>query len=352
MRRMTRILMVLMIVLIAGSCQRRPFAEHRTKVLLNVVIHTDIVNHVQEELPENMRVDLYDRETGQLRYTDYVGPTGGYIHPSPGKYDMIVYSIGTESTIIRNEQHFEEIEAYTNEVSAFIKGQMAQFLAKRAKAARERAAKKYAMLMQQKQQSEDTDAKAPLPYEDELVVNAPDHVFVGWYYNLDIPVVFEEDGDLEISVEVDAHTLVETWMVEVRNLEGAEWIGSTISLMSGQKGSVHMGPNIHSDKVVSVYFDMTIQDREDGQGKCLRGKLNTFGIHPNNLAGATLDLNIQDKGETDFTYHFDVSDQFQNNEKRYIVIDQPIVIEEPKVSGGGFQPVLDEWEDIRTEIIL
>ena len=352
MRIMTRILMVLMVLLIAGSCQRRPFAEHRSRVALNVKINTEIINHVQEELPENMRVDLYDIKTGQLRYTDYVGPTGGYIHPAPGLYDMLVYSIGTESTIIRNEQNFSEIEAYTNEVSAFIKGQMAQFLAKRAKAARERAAKKYAMLMQQQQQSENADAKAPLPYEDELVVNAPDHVFVGWYRNLDIPVIFEEDGDVELYVEVDAHSLVETWVVEVRNLEGAEWIGSTISLMSGQKGSVHMGPNTHSDKVVSVFFDMAIQDREDGQGKCLKGKLNTFGVHPDNIAGATLDLNIQDKGGTDFTYHFDVTEQFDNNEQRYILIENPIVVEEPKVTGGGFKPEVDQWEDIRTEINL
>ena len=118
-------------MLTAVSCQRRPFAEYRSKVSLNVIINTNIINHVQDELPETMRVDLYDPQTGQLKYTDYVGPTGGYIHPAPGVYDMIVYSIGSESTIIHNEENFNDIEAYTNEVSAFIKGQMAQFLAKR-----------------------------------------------------------------------------------------------------------------------------------------------------------------------------------------------------------------------------
>ena len=341
-----------MAVLLAGSCQRRSFAEHRSKISLNLMINTNIVNHVQEELPANMRVDLYDPETGQLRYTDYVGPTGGYIHPVPGIYDMIVYSIGTESIIVRNEQNFDEIEAYTNEVSAFIKGQMSQFLAKRAKAAKERAAKKYAMMMQQQQQSEDTEAKAPAPFEDELVVNEPDHIFVGWYHNMEVPVIYEDDGDVEIYAEVDVHSIVETWQVEVRNIEGTEWIGSMISLMSGQKGSVYMGPNAHSERIVSVYFDMKVQDREDGNGKCLKGKLNTFGVHPDNLAGATLDLNIQDKGGTDFTYHFDVSDQFENNEKRYILIEQPLVVEEPKVTGGGFQPKVDPWDDVRTDINL
>lgn len=353
MRRAITITLILIGVLLAGACQRRPFAEQRSKVLLNLQVHTNIVNHFQAEPPENMRVDLYDPETAQLVYTDYVGPTGGYINPAPGTYDMIVYSLGTESTIVHNEHNYNEIEAYTNEISSFIKGQMAQFLAKRAQAARERAAERYARLMQQQQQSEDLDAKAPPAYTDELVVNAPDHLFVGWYHNLEVPVVYEEDGDVEIYVEVDAHTIVETWQVEVRNIEGAEWIASTMSLMSGQKGSVHMGPNVHSEKVVSVYFDMKLEDREDGKGKCLKGKLNTFGLHPDNLSGAFLDLNIRDKGGADFVHHFDVTDQFENNPERYILIEQSLVVEEPKVVGnGGFDPSVEDWEDIRTDIIL
>ena len=352
MRRAITIMLIMMGLLFAGSCQRRPFAEHRSKVSLNLQVHTNIVNHFQEELPENMRVDLYDPVTAKLVYTDYVGPTGGYIHPAPGTYDMIVYSIGTESTIVHNEHNYNEIEAYTNEISSFIKGQMAKFLAKRAQAARERAAERYAMLMQQQQQSEGIGAKAPPTYEDELVVNAPDHIFVGWYHNLDIPVVYEEDGDVEILVEVDVHTIVETWQVEVRNIEGAEWISSTMSLMSGQKGSVHMGPNVHSERVVSVYFDMKLEDREDGKGKCLKGKLNTFGIHPDNYSGAYLDLNIRDKGGSDFVYHFDVTDQFEDNEERYILIENPIVVEEPKATGGGFQPEVDDWDEVRTDINL
>ena len=348
MRRIANIILIMLTVLVAGSCQRRPFAEHRSKVALNVNVNTNVVNHHEIAMPENMRVDLYDPLTGKLKYTDYVGPTGGYIHPAPGVYDMIVYSIGTESTIVHNEHHFDEIEAYTNEVSAFIKSQMAQFLAKRAQAAQERAAKKYAALMQ----SGGSEIKGPKPFEDELVVNQPDHIFIGWYHNLDIPVIYEDDGDIEIYVEVDAHTIVETWQVEVRNIEGAEWIGSTISLMSGQKGSVHMGPNVHSERVVSVYFDMKVQEREDGGGMCLKGKLNTFGIHPDNLAGATLDLNVRDKGGSDFVYHFEVTDQFQDNPDRYILIDEKIVVEEPKASGGGFQPVVDDWDKVHTDIIL
>lgn len=347
MRQFSNIIMTVMLVLLAAACQRRPFAESRTKVSIHLTVKTNIVNHVQESLPEHMRVDLYDPQTGQLRYTDYVGPQGGTINPAPGVYNMIVYSIGSESTIIQNEQDFNKIEAYTNEVSAFVKGQIAQFLAKRSQAAKERLAKKYAALMQEGEPLE----KAPQLNPEELVVNQPDHIFVGWYPNLDIPVIYEQDEIREIYVEVDAHTLVETWQVEIRNLEGAQWIGSTVSLMSGQTGSVHMGPNKHTERVVSVFFDMKVENKEDG-GKCLKGKFNTFGLHPDNIAGAYLDLNIKDLGGKDFIHHFEVTDQFYDNPERYILIEEKLVVEEPKVEGGGFQPVVGEWVDIRTDINL
>lgn len=348
MRRIGYILLAAMMVLLVGSCQRRPFAENRSKVALNLALNTHIVNHIQAEMPENMRVDLYDPETAELVYTDYVGPQGGYIHPVPGIYDMIVYSIGSESTIIHNEHNYNEIEAYTNEVSAFIKSQLALFLTKRTKAAQERWAKKlYAAALAKGEPT----LKGPVSYEEELVVNQPDHVFVGWYHNLVVPVVYEDQPVTEVYVEVDAHTIVETWEVEVQAVDGAQWIGSVASIISGQKGSVHIGPNVHSEKIVSVFFDMKIEDREDG-GKCLKGKFNTFGIHPETISGSYLDLNIKDLGGEDHMFHYDVTDQFENNERRYILIKETLKVEEPKVEGGGFQPVVNDWDEVHTDINL
>ena len=100
MRRFVNIIIItVMAVLLGGACQRRPFAENRSKVVIALNINTNIINHVQAELPENMRVDLYNPATKELVYTDYVGPTGGVIHPVSGIYDMIIYSIGTEAAL-------------------------------------------------------------------------------------------------------------------------------------------------------------------------------------------------------------------------------------------------------------
>lgn len=318
----------MILLLLISACQRRPFAVEQTIVSLNLEVHTNIINHYQEKLPENMRVDLYDPETSELVYTDYVGPEGGYIHPKPGVYNMIVYSVGSESIIVHNEHDFNLIEAFTNEVSSFIKAQMAQLLSKRAMAAKA------------------GDTK----YGEEPVVNQPDHMFVGWYSNLEVPVVYEQ-AVTEIYVEVDVHTIVETWQVEVQTIEGSQWIRDVIPIMSGQRGSVHIGPNKASEKVVSIFFDMEVEDREDG-GKCLKGKFNTFGKHPDYSSGLSFDMNVLDTGDGNHFFHFDVSDQFVDNEERYILITEKVVIEEPKVSGGGFQPVVDDWNDIHTDINL
>lgn len=324
-----------MLLLCFASCQRRPFAEDRSKVYLDLRLNLEIVNHEVEELPQNMRVDLYDPETGNIMYTDYVGPKGGYIHPMPGTYNLVVYNIGTESTIVHNEHDYNKIEAYTNEISSFLKSQMREFLAKRYKLSK----------------GGDPVDKAPQPNLDELVVNEPDHIFVGWHNNLEVPVTYEYEDFKEVYVEVEAHTIVQTWQVEIRNVEGAQWIGSTVAIMSGQKASVHIGPNIHSDTVAGVYFEMALEDNETG-GKCLKGKFNTFGIHPVNVVGASLDLGVRDRAGQDFMFQYDVTDQFEDNEQRYIVIEEPLVIEEPKVEGGGFQPVVDDWDEIVTDIEL
>ena len=324
---------VVMMIFLSVSCQRRPFAENRTMLSIALKIDTAIVNHTQKKLPENMRVDLYDCVTSQLVFTDYVGPEGGVIHPVPGTYNLLIYSIDAESTIVHKEQSFNTIEAYVNEVSSYLKSQMAQFLSKRKAAAKERI------------------TKNPDQYAEQPVVNQPDHIFVGSYDNLFIPVSYEDERVEEVYIEVTAQSLVESWNVEIRNVEGSQWIREVVSLVSGQKGSVLMGPDTASDRIVSVFFEMSLEENQDG-GKCLKGKYNTFGKYPGNEESVNIDLSVRDRGGGEQIFHFDVTDKIENNKQRYILIEEPLVIEENGSSGGGFLPVVDEWDNVNTDINL
>lgn len=312
------IMTMVMAVLMLGACQRRPFAEYNSKVNLILNINTDIQNHEVTKLPENMRVDMFDPISGDLIYTDYVGPNGGYIHPNPGTYDLIVYSIGSETTIIHNEYHFNEIEAYTNEVQSYLRSKG--------------------------DNTSDVSSEIPVVYE-------PEHTFVGWYHNLIVPIAHEDEEVQEMQIEVDANTIVETWQVEIRNVDGTEWISEVAGIACGQCGSVYIGPNASSDRVVKVMFELRIEENDNG-GKCLKGKYSSFGVHESHSETVFLDLSVKKKGGLYQYFHFNITDQMVDNDKRYILIEDSILIDESSGGGGGFLPVIDDWDDIQTDIKL
>ena len=197
--RMTAAL-VLTMAMLAASCQRRPFAEHTTEVNLVLNVKTDIVINDEVPMPETMRIGLYETDGGSVQYTDYISSTGGLIHPKPGTYDLVVYNIGTESTQIRNEKSHDDIEAFTSEVSSFLKSQLGKFLEKRAQA----------------------QAKAEPEAKEEKIVYEPDHLFVGHLRQTEIPALLEDGEDIEIHLNVDAHSVVETWNVDIPNVDGVE----------------------------------------------------------------------------------------------------------------------------------
>lgn len=323
MRRIMTIFAVLT-VLVLASCQRRPFAEHTTEVNLVLNVKTDIVINDEVPMPETMRVGLYETDGGSVQYTDYISSTGGLIHPKPGTYDLVVYNIGTESTQIRNEKSHDDIEAFTSEVSSFLKSQLGKFLEKRAQA----------------------QAKAEPEAKEEKIVFEPDHLFVGHLRQTEIPALLEDGDDIEIHLNVDAHSVVETWNVEIPNVDGVEYVQKAVAIISGQAGSHFIGREEDSSESVSIYFEMSV-DKETG---VLFGKFNTFGKHPEAQSVLSLDINLTDTGGKEHHYHFDVDSDFMDNPALEIVIEDEVKVEQPTGGGGGFVPTVNDWDEVRTEI--
>lgn len=321
--RMTAAL-VLTMAMLAASCQRRPFAEHTTDVNLVLNVKTDIVINDEVPMPETMRIGLYETDGGSVQYTDYISSTGGLIHPKPGTYDLVVYNIGTESTQIRNEKSHDDIEAFTSEVSSFLKSQLGKFLEKRAQA----------------------QAKAEPEAKEEKIVYEPDHLFVGHLRQTEIPALLEDGEDIEIHLNVDAHSVVETWNVDIPNVDGVEYVQKAVAIISGQAGSHFIGREEDSSESVSIYFEMSV-DKETG---VLFGKFNTFGKHPEAQSVLSLDINLTDTGGKEHHYHFDVDSDFMDNPALEIVIEDEVKVEQPTGGGGGFVPTVNDWDEVRTEI--
>ena len=333
MRRLVFLLFVLAGLL--SSCERRPFSKNTTAVNLKLNIRTEIVGDNTDDAPDMMRIDLFDINTGNVVYTDYISPEGGYIYPRPGKYDLLVYNIDTESTIVKNEENIATVEAYTNEISAYLKSQIEEFLKNRAE--------------HYKTRTKGPVTKDPILEGTERIVNEPDHLYVGEYKGVEIPA-FELGSDKDVHIEVNAASVVENWKIKVSPVEGLQWVSSITALITGQTESTFIGQNLDSDGVASILFSMQ-KDEEKG---LIYGNFNTFGKNPLYSSFLSLDLNIIDNAGEQHHYHFDLTEQFFENNEFLLKVDKenPIIIEEPKVAGGGFSPSVSDWDEIKTEIEL
>lgn len=316
MRRWYLILLFMAMVLIAGSCRRRPLVEVDNNVLLNITIGKDIVNYEVKKDPEMMRVLFFDSKTGDFVSHSFLPHHGGYVHLMPGReYDILVYNFDTEATIIDGDYNLNYILAYTNLVPENIKSRL-----------KGRAGKG----------------------DDEMIVYEPDHLFVGKLEDVYIPM--RGYGIPAFEIDIHAETIVQTWIVEIDKVRGAEYVGAVSSVISGLADHNLIGRGEQSYDEATVFFEAASLTK-DGH---FYAKFNTFGR--NALAGRkqVLSLVLTDTGGKSFSFNMDISEKFNDNPLQYILIKtDDIVIEKPEqTGGGGLAPSVDEWGEINTEIVI
>ena len=316
MRRLYLILALVLITLTAGSCRRRPLVEIDNNVLLNITIGTDIVNYEVQAPPEMMRAIFFDSKTGDFVSHSFLPHHGGYVHLMPGRtYDILVYNFDTEATIIDGDYNLNYILAYTNLVPENIKSRL-----------KGRAGKG----------------------EDEMIVYEPDHLFVGKLEDVYIPM--RGYGMPAFEIDIHAETIVQTWIVEIDKVRGAEYVGAVSSVISGLADHNLIGRGEQSYDEATVFFEAASLTK-DGH---FYAKFNTFGR--NALAGRkqVLSLVLTDTGGKSFCFNMDISEKFNDNPLQYILIKtDEIVIEKPEqTGGGGLAPIVDEWGEINTEIVI
>ena len=316
MRRLYLILALVLITLTAGSCRRRPLVEIDNNVLLNITIGTDIVNYEVRTPPEMMRAIFFDSKTGDFVSHSFLPHHGGYVHLMPGReYDILVYNFDTEATIIDGDYNLNYILAYTNLVPENIKSRL-----------KGRAGKG----------------------EDEMIVYEPDHLFVGKLEDVYIPM--RGYGMPAFEIDIHAETIVQTWIVEIDKVRGAEYVGAVSSVISGLADHNLIGRGEQSYDEATVFFEAASLTK-DGH---FYAKFNTFGR--NALAGRkqVLSLVLTDTGVKSFCFNMDISEKFNDNPLQYILIKtDDIVIEKPEqTGGGGLAPSVDEWGEINTEIVI
>ena len=321
MKRIVLHIFVLLCLMTAVSCERRDMFNENKGIYLRLEIDTVITNYTVKQLPETMRVMIYDSGTKGLKGYNFVGPEGGEIGIAPGGYDMLIYNFGTESTVIRNDGSWDNIEAYTNPVSRFLLANVAVCFAKN---------------------KADKPTRPTRP-EGEIVAYMPDHLFVARREGLQIPVRVENEVMI---IDAEAKTVVESWTVSVRTVKGMQYIRSVSALITGMSESNRIARNERSLSPVTIYFDMD----KDATNSRLTGRFETFGKIADQRS--VLSVVVTDTSGGQYQYDFDLTEQFENNPAQHLSVETEIDVPEPSKGGGGFNPTVDEWEDISKDIEL
>lgn len=328
------VLSALAALVFAASCRRIPLYDPQSGVYLKLDIRLAIdvdlsadiqvdgnpalENKVYGKTPEMVRVCFYDTETHKLESEDFLPPDGGFINIQAGTYDVVIYSLGTESTQVTGAETRAGSYAYTSNTGVKVKN------------------------MPTKAEGDDR-----LPKEVN-VIHEPDHLFVGRMSGVEIPVHSEMDETLVLECEMKS--LVETYTFEVKYVEGAGNIQTADVYITGQAPLKYLWDERYLGPACAIYFQSEI-DLEKGH---LFSVFNTFGKFPNAENQVFLNVLVTTGGGGKYQWVFDVTDQFDNpdNLGHEIVIEDPIVVPDGGSGTGGFDPVVSDWDVEIIEIPL
>lgn len=273
-----------------------------------------------EASPEGMCVYFYPLDgKGGTRF-DFKGTEGGEVELTVGSYLVLCYNNDTESVQFYNTDDFDTHGAYTREGNVLepMYGNAASYSAPRADGS-----------------------------EDERVVICPDMM---WGSNdTDVEILDMEEN----VVTLYPHELVCTYTYEVRNVRNLDHLEQMSGSISGMSGMMTFSTEELDDECVTLPFE----SHSDGESK-ITGGFYTFGHNPENKQPHNMVFYaVMDDGNK-YCYkggdRLDVTDQVHSApDKRHVhIIIDGLDLPEPIENGSGFDPSVDDWEVVETDIIL
>lgn len=336
-------LLLAAVLLLGSACERRPLedpgygAEIKIAVDINAIcnVSCDVYNTKVPIPPiekEVMRVLFYHPTEDRLITEAFVSEhgindqgeeyIGGSISIVPGKYRIIIYAFGTESTIVADYDSFEHSKAYTDPLS---ESQMAK--------------------LKLKLKSWD-DQSGKLLYQ-------PDHLLVARSFEENIPY---HAGTYTIHTE--ASSLVESYYLQVK-VDGLEYVSSAQAILTGMSPSAQLASaQMDTDNPSAIYVPLFKSD--DNGDPVICNVFNTFGRIPqsDNELYVTFDIHTVD-GRA-ISRSFNISDLFLSQEcidHHWLLLEEHIVVDPPPPGppsggGGGFDPAVEDWDEEHRDITI
>lgn len=328
------------------QCNRRPLVDPGNTHYVRVYVDEELKNvttgfydpalpRPEYGSPEALKVILCDPASGHIVAERYLRNQGndsrghfydGYIVADPGKYCLLTYNFGTESTLLRNEQLYHGAEAYTDEIPEHIHDRLSR-----------------------------------AGNTDERIVYTPDHLFVDRCETVSIPYQNRIDTLRNAAGDYfSGSSIVKSYYLQIR-VKGAQWISSAEALLTGMAGSTTLHDGcIQTNDPVTLYFDMACNDgtqRSNGEAT-LYATFSTFGKLPEQTNRLDLTFDIITTDGRALTATLDITDEFSELDAvqhQWLLLDEVLDIPEPDTpedGGGGFTPGIGDWEDIDTDIII
>lgn len=321
------------------SCNRRPLEDPDFSTRIDVKVNISAIANVtcdiyNRRIPvpqiecEVMRVVFFDTENDKMVGESFISDIGtdpetgekticGDISILPGDYRMLLYTFGTESTIVENYNSWSGSRAVTSTLS-------------------EAATK--ALSIQAK-------GKQKINYQpDHLLLAVSEHESIPYHAGV-------------YTIHAKASSVVESYYLQVK-VQGLEYVSSAMATLSSMSPSVQMSRReMDKEEPVTIYIPL-VKSEDDGTA-VICNVFNTFGRIPEskNDLDVTFDLKTLD-GRT-ISKTFDISDLFLSEDcinHHWLLVEETIDVPPPEnpgpTGGGGFDPTVGDWEEEHHELEL
>lgn len=337
-RLFSRILLLAIFLTAFASCRRIPLYDPEADVYLKLLIKLNTDVQLNEDLdidssptlqekvygsmPERVRACFYDINSHKMVHETFLPAEGGFVNIPAGTYDLIVYSLGTRTTQVKDEDSRAAGYAYTNSANTKVR---------------------FASRVGTGEEGEQGESII-----EQTVIYEPDHIFVGRREGIVVPV--RADIDKTVVIECEMESLVESYSFEVRNVIGIDRIDKAEVYITGQAPLRYLWDARRPNRPAAIYFVASLNEKKGH----IYTVFNTFGKYPGLSNYVFLNVRVKDTSGNLYQWEFDVTDQFDNpdNVHHEIIIDETVEIPEAGSSAGGFSPSVRDWEIINIPITV
>lgn len=307
-----------------SACEHHELCyDHSHVTYINVVFDWE---KAPSASPKSMSLYLLPTGGGMPIRHDFGNATGGLIRVPIGKYSAICINSDTEGVVCRNTDRRETFEVTTRTTDL-----LSDFYPRK------------------KGRTEIPRAEGT---ENERVALAADWLWSSHAEDIDIGAESFSVGGVDIKekeLRLFPEKSVNLHTVEIRNAKNLGYVTSVRGTLTSMSGGIlpGFGPKVLTDERVTIPFDVSISS----DGKTITGKVLTFGHCPSQTAVHTLTIYAILADGSKWYYTYDVTPQMHGAsggdplEGGHILLED-LPLPKPIEGDGGFQPSIDEWQDV------